>query len=139
MRTIWIVFIVALVATICVAGDEENKKANKKQLQIGIKKKVEDCKRTSKKGDSLSMHYVGKLEDGTEFDSSVGRNQPFEFTLGVGQVIKGWDQGLLDMCEGEKRKLIIPSHLGYGDRGAPPKIPGNLSIFVNYNLFVLFC
>ena len=72
-------------------------------------------------------HYTGKLEDGTEFDSSVGRGEPFTFTLGVGQVIKGWDQGLLDMCEGEKRKLIIPSHLGYGDKGAGAKIPGLFS------------
>uniref|UniRef100_A0A8C5QXX5 peptidylprolyl isomerase n=1 Tax=Leptobrachium leishanense TaxID=445787 RepID=A0A8C5QXX5_9ANUR len=66
----------------------------------------------------------GKLEDGTEFDSSIPRKQPFTFKLGTGQVIKGWDQGLLGMCEGEKRKLVIPSELGYGDRGAPPKIPG---------------
>lgn len=118
--------LIALVVLVC-AVTAEDKKA-KKQLQIGIKKRVENCSRTSKKGDLLSMHYVGKLEDGSEFDSSVGRGEPFEFTLGVGQVIKGWDQGLLDMCEGEKRKLIIPSHLAYGDHGAPPKIPGNLKI-----------
>nr|XP_058973669.1 peptidyl-prolyl cis-trans isomerase FKBP2-like [Pocillopora verrucosa] len=66
----------------------------------------------------------GTLRDGTQFDSSIPRGEPFVFTLGVGQVIKGWDQGLLNMCEGEKRKLVIPSDLGYGDRGAPPKIPG---------------
>lgn len=118
-----ILAIISVVFLICAVCAEEKK--SKKQLQIGIKKRVENCSKTSKKGDSLSMHYVGKLEDGTEFDSSIGRGQPFEFTLGVGQVIKGWDQGLLDMCEGEKRKLIIPSHLGYGDHGAPPKIPGN--------------
>lgn len=69
------------------------------------------------------MHYVGMLEDGTEFDSSRARNQEFTFTLGMGQVIKGWDQGLLNMCEGEQRRLTIPAELGYGDRGAPPKIP----------------
>ena len=108
--------------------------ASEKKLQIGVKKRVENCQRTSRKGDSLSMHYTGKLEDGTEFDSSVGRNQPFVFTLGVGQVIKGWDQGLLDMCEGEKRKLIIPSHLGYGDSGAPPKIPGGATLIFEVEL-----
>lgn len=76
------------------------------------------------------MHYTGTLEDGTEFDSSLKRKEPFIFTLGRGQVIKGWDQGLLNMCEGEKRKLVIPSDLGYGDRGAPPKIgPGATLIF----------
>lgn len=132
--------LLAIFVSACDAGD------SKKQLQIGIKKKVENCQMTAKKGDSLSMHYTGKLEDGTEFDSSIPRNEPFTFTLGVGQVIKGWDMGkwlqfefssslnsrwllvisigLLDMCEGEKRKLVIPSHLGYGDAGAGGKIPG---------------
>ncbi|XP_071487042.1 peptidyl-prolyl cis-trans isomerase FKBP2, partial [Diadema antillarum] len=76
----------------------------------------------------------GKLEDGTEFDSSIPRNQPFDFTLGAGQVIKGWDQGLLNMCEGEKRKLVIPSDLGYGDRGAPPKIPGGATLIFEVEL-----
>uniref|UniRef100_A0A3B3RYJ3 peptidylprolyl isomerase n=1 Tax=Paramormyrops kingsleyae TaxID=1676925 RepID=A0A3B3RYJ3_9TELE len=86
--------------------------ADKKKLQIGIKKRVDNCPIKSRKGDVLNMHYTGKLEDGTEFDSSLPRNQPFTFTLGTGQVIKGWDQGLLGMCEGEKRKLVIPSELG---------------------------
>uniref|UniRef100_A0A8C5HSY9 peptidylprolyl isomerase n=1 Tax=Gouania willdenowi TaxID=441366 RepID=A0A8C5HSY9_GOUWI len=82
-----------------------------KKLQIGIKKRVDNCSIRSRKGDVLNMHYTGKLEDGTEFDSSIPRDRPFTFTLGTGQVIKGWDQGLLGMCEGEKRKLVIPSEL----------------------------
>ncbi|XP_022789466.1 peptidyl-prolyl cis-trans isomerase FKBP2-like isoform X2 [Stylophora pistillata] len=99
-------------------------KKDTKKLQIGVKKRVADCKTRSKSGDTLHMHYTGTLKDGTQFDSSIPRGEPFVFTLGVGQVIKGWDQGLLNMCEGEKRKLVIPSDLGYGDSGAPPKIPG---------------
>ncbi|XP_023333116.1 peptidyl-prolyl cis-trans isomerase FKBP2 [Eurytemora carolleeae] len=95
------------------------------KLQIGVKKRVENCEVRSKKGDSLHMHYTGTLQDGTEFDSSIPRGQPLVFTVGTGQVIKGWDQGLLNMCAGEKRKLVIPPELGYGSTGAPPKIPGD--------------
>jgi len=120
------------MACYMVAAAEEGKKVTK--LQIGIKKRVDDCKVKSRKGDSLSMHYTGKLEDGTEFDSSVGRGTPFVFTLGTGQVIKGWDQGLLNMCEGEKRKLVIPSDLGYGDHGSPPKIPGGATLIFEVEL-----
>lgn len=110
--------------------------AAEKKLQIGIKKRVdpEDCTIKSRKGDTLHMHYSGKLEDGTEFDSSLRRNQPFVFTLGAGQVIKGWDQGLLGMCEGEKRKLVIPSEMGYGESGAPPKIPGGATLVFEVEL-----
>jgi len=94
------------------------------QLQIGVKVRKQ-CDRKSKKGDQLSMHYTGTLKsDGSKFDSSRDRGTPFEFTIGVGQVIKGWDQGLLKMCPGDHRKLTIPPHLGYGDRGAGAKIPG---------------
>ncbi len=124
--------VLAAVLIICISSCSASEKS-KKQLQIGIKKKVENCQMTAKKGDSLSMHYTGKLEDGTEFDSSVNR-EPFQFTLGVGQVIKGWDLGLLDMCEGEKRKLVIPSHLGYGDSGAGDKIPGGATLVFEVEL-----
>lgn len=69
------------------------------------------------------MHYKGSLLDGTEFDSSRGRGEPFRFQIGVGQVVKGWEEGLLDMCVGEQRKLTVPPELGYGDNGAGDKIP----------------
>ncbi|KAK7103647.1 peptidyl-prolyl cis-trans isomerase FKBP2-like [Littorina saxatilis] len=110
--------------------------AAEKKLQIGIKKRVDPalCTTKSRKADTLHMHYTGKLEDGTEFDSSLTRDQPFVFTLGAGQVIKGWDQGLLGMCEGEKRKLVIPSDMGYGDKGAPPKIPGGATLVFEVEL-----
>lgn len=94
------------------------------KLHIGIKKRAENCERQAQKGDSLHMHYRGSLkEGGSEFDNSYKRGQPLVFTLGTGQVIKGWDQGLLGICAGEKRKLVIPPHLAYGERGSPPDIP----------------
>jgi len=122
--------VLVLVAAVCIVEIT----ADKKKLQIGIKKRIKDCKRLSRKGDTLSMHYTGKLEDGTEFDSSIPRGEPLSFTLGAGQVIKGWDQGLLNMCEGEKRKLSIPADLGYGDSGAPPKIPGGATLIFEVEL-----
>ncbi|XP_075226447.1 peptidyl-prolyl cis-trans isomerase FKBP2 [Lycorma delicatula] len=114
---------------------EADKSPSKKKIQIGIKKRV-DCSVSSrsKKGDFLHMHYVGTLEDGTEFDSSIRRKEPLTFTLGSGQVIKGWDQGLIGMCEGEKRKLVIPPELGYGSRGAPPKIPSDSTLIFEVEL-----
>jgi len=69
------------------------------------------------------MNYKGTFEDGKQFDSSYDRNQPFTFQIGIGQVVKGWDQGLLDMCVGEKRRLVVPPHLGYGEQGAGEVIP----------------
>ena len=75
------------------------------------------------------MHYTGKLySDCSTFDSSVERGDPFEFTLGKGEVIKGWDDGLRGMCIGEKRKLTIPSDLAYGDSGSGEKIPGGSTL-----------
>lgn len=81
------------------------------------------------------MHYTGTLKSsGKKFDSSLDRNRPFDFTLGVGQVIKGWDEGIVGMCVGEKRKLIIPSEMGYGSRGAGADIPPNADLVFEVEL-----
>jgi peptidylprolyl isomerase len=86
------------------------------------------------KGKRVSVHYTGRLTNGKKFDSSVDRGDPFEFTIGVGQVIRGWDEGVMSMKVGGKRQLIIPSDLGYGARGAPPAIPPNAELIFDVEL-----
>ncbi len=85
-------------------------------------------------GDRVVVHYIGTLEDGTKFDSSVDRDKPFEFAIGVGQVIRGWDEGVMSMRIGGKRKLIIPAELGYGDRGAGQLIPPGATLHFDVEL-----
>ena len=88
----------------------------------------------SKAGDVLTVHYTGILLDGTKFDSSVDRGQPFTFTVGVGQVIQGWEEGMLGMKIGEKKKLEIPSTMAYGETGAGGVIPPNADLIFEVEL-----
>ncbi|KAG6864895.1 FK506-binding protein 2B [Blastosporella zonata] len=100
-----------------------------KELVVETTYAPEECTVGAQKDDQIQVHYTGTLFDtGEKFDSSHDRNAPLGITLGIGQVIKGWDQGLLGMCVGEKRKLIIPPNLAYGSRGAGGVIPGDATL-----------
>ena len=123
--------ILLLAAAFAVVGCSGDKSGEEVMTVSGLKyvdMKVGDGT-SPQAGQLVTVHYTGWLEDGTKFDSSVDKNRPFEFTIGAGRVIKGWDEGVLTMKVGGKRKLNIPPELGYGAQGNGPIPPNSTLIF----------
>jgi len=122
--------LLASIATLTLAEPEVRPSG----LKVEYTSIPDTCERKAMNGQMLTMHYTGTLEDGSKFDSSVDRNEPFKFQIGVGQVIKGWEEGVLGMCISEKRRLIVPPELGYGDQGAGEVIPGGATLYFDIEL-----
>ena len=132
------------------AEKQQRIEAEKRKQQEALAKHTEGFDKTSsglfykitekgngkkaKKGDQVAVHYTGMLLDGKVFDSSLYRGQPLNFTVGVGQVIEGWDEGILLLSEGDKARLVIPSDLAYGPQGAGGVIPPNAALIFDVEL-----
>jgi FKBP-type peptidyl-prolyl cis-trans isomerase len=131
MRTIVIVILLVLAGAglvfLIISDSGGGGELQYADLTVGTGKEA-------KAGDFVIVHYTGRLANGKKFDSSVDRDEPFTFQLGMGKVIKGWDQGVAGMKEGGKRKLIIPPELGYGAKGFPPDIPPNAQLIFEVEL-----
>jgi len=116
--------------------NQQNQQASNSYEIQGMKVEVlkEGTGVASKTGDTVTVNYVGTLENGTKFDSSIDRNEPFPFTLGENRVIQGWELGVLGMKVGEKRKLTIPSTLAYGNQAVGGVIPANATLIFEVEL-----
>jgi FKBP-type peptidyl-prolyl cis-trans isomerase len=117
-----------------VVENQETVENNSMQEELKIEDLVVGTGAEAISGKTVSVHYTGTLVDGTKFDSSKDRGTPFEFNLGAGQVIQGWDLGVVGMKVGGKRKLTIPSNLGYGAQGAGGVIPPNATLIFEVEL-----
>lgn len=138
--------VAAVSLTACSKSVEEPKEDYKPAVakplppgpdKLDVQDEVVGQGQEAKTGDEVSVHYTGTLMDGKKFDSSRDRGDPFKFKLGQGMVIKGWDQGVVGMKVGGKRKLVIPSALGYGDKGSPPTIPPGAGLKFDVELLAI--
>ena len=102
--------------------------------ELKIEKLTEGTGAAARKGETVTVHYTGWLTDGSKFDSSVDRGDPFQFVLGAGQVIQGWDEGVATMKVGDKVKLTIPHHMAYGEQGYPGAIPPKATLVFDVEL-----
>jgi FKBP-type peptidyl-prolyl cis-trans isomerase len=117
--------------------NEPNQPTEPRMDTLGIETLQQGSGPAAQIGNTVSVHYTGTLTDGSVFDSSLTRGTPFSFTLGQRRVIEGWEQGVLGMQVGEKRRLTIPSDLGYGDSGFPPVIPPRATLTFEIELLAL--
>ncbi len=140
--------IIAVIILVVIAGayflmqkpsqpvSEENTTAGNYEMIQGMKVEIlkEGAGAQVKPGDPVSVSYVGRFENGEEFDSNIGNDRPFTFSLGKNAVIQGWELGVLGMRVGEKRRLTIPPELGYGSEGFPPVVPPNAALIFEIDM-----
>ena len=140
MKSLFTLLSLALLLTACTPAASEEAITTEPMTdqtasaELQINDTVVGTGDEAKKGDTLVVHYTGTLEDGTKFDSSVDRGTPFEFQIGQGYVIQGWEEGMLGMKVGGKRTLTIPSDMAYGDSGIPGAIPGGATLIFEVEL-----
>lgn len=140
MKKFTLLFLSLALLTACQSAAVESTSTsesislNSENMQLVTEDITVGTGETAEAGDLVSVHYTGTLTDGTKFDSSKDRGTPFNFTLGAGQVIEGWDKGVAGMKVGGVRKLTIPSSMAYGNQGVPGVIPGGATLIFEVEL-----